>query len=52
MVIFSEFVFYNFNSLIFDATFSTELKNVDVIPLLKRKTGVTNNSWEYVFFSK
>ena len=37
MVIFSEFVFYNFNSLIFDATFSPELKNVDVIPVFKKK---------------
>ena len=35
--IFSEFVFHNFNNSIFDATFPSELKNVDVIPVFKKK---------------
>ena len=35
--IFSEFIFHNFNNSIFDATFPSELKNVDVIPVFKKK---------------
>ena len=35
--IFSEFILHNFNNLIFDATFSSELKKADVIPVFKKK---------------
>ena len=35
--IFSEFIFHNFNNSVFDATFPSELKNADVIPVLKKK---------------
>ena len=35
--IFSEFIFHNFNNSIFDATFPSELKNADVIPVFKKK---------------
>ena len=35
--IFSEFTFRNFNNSIFDVTFSTRLKNVDVIPVFKKE---------------
>ena len=35
--IFSKFIFHNFNNLIFDAIFPSELKNADVIPVFKRK---------------
>ena len=35
--IFSDFIFHNFNNLIFDATFPSELKNVDVIPTFKKE---------------
>ena len=35
--IFSEFIFHNFNNTIFDATFPSELKNADVIPVFKKK---------------
>ena len=35
--IFSEFIFHNFNKSIFDATFPSELKNADVIPVFKKK---------------
>ena len=35
--IFSEFIFHNFNNSIFGATFSSELKNADVIPVFKKK---------------
>ena len=35
--IFSEFLFHNFSNLIFDATFHSELKNADVIPVFKKK---------------
>ena len=35
--IFSEFIFHNFNNSIFDATFPTELKNADGIPVFKKK---------------
>ena len=35
--IFSEFLFHNFNNSIFDATFPSELKNADVIPVFKKK---------------
>ena len=31
--IFSEFILHNFNNLIFDATFPSELKKADVIPV-------------------
>ena len=34
---FSEYVFHNFNNSILDATFSSELRNVDVIPVFKKK---------------
>ena len=35
--IFSKFIFHNFNNLIFDATFPSELKNADKIPVFKKK---------------
>ena len=35
--IFSEFIYHNFNNSIFDATFPSELKNADVIPVFKKK---------------
>ena len=35
--IFSKFIFYNFSNSIFDATFPSELKNADVIPVFKKK---------------
>ena len=35
--IFSVFIFHNFNNSIFDATFPSELKNADVIPVFKKK---------------
>ena len=35
--IFSEFILHNFNNLIFDGTFSSELKKADVIPVFKKK---------------
>ena len=35
--IFSEFIFHNSNNSIFDANFSSELKNADVIPVFKKK---------------
>ena len=35
--IFSDFIFHNFNNLIFDATFPSELKNADVIPIFKKE---------------
>ena len=35
--IFSEFIFHKFNNSLIDATFSSELKNVDVIPVFKKK---------------
>ena len=35
--IFSEFIFHNFNNSTFDATFPSELKNGDVIPVFKKK---------------
>ena len=35
--IFSEFIFHNSNNLVFDANFSSELKNADVIPVFKKK---------------
>ena len=35
--IFSEFLFNNFSNSIFDATFPSELKNADVIPVFKKK---------------
>ena len=35
--IFSEFIFHNFNNSISDATFPSELKNADVIPVFKKK---------------
>ena len=34
---FSEFIFHNFSNSIFDATFPSELKNADVIPVFKKK---------------
>ena len=35
--IFSKFIFHNFNNLIFDATFPSELKNAVKIPVFKKK---------------
>ena len=35
--IFSEFIFHNFNNLLFDATFSSELKNANVYPVFNKK---------------
>ena len=35
--IFSEFTFRNFNNSIFEVTFSTRLKTVDVIPVFKKE---------------
>ena len=35
--IFFEFIFHNFNNSIFDATFPSELKNANVIPVFKKK---------------
>ena len=35
--IFSEFIFHDFNNSIFDATFPSELKNEDMIPVFKKK---------------
>ena len=35
--IFSEFILHNFNNSIFDATFPSELKKADVIPVFKKK---------------
>ena len=35
--IFFKFIFHNFNNLIFDATFPSELKNADKIPVFKKK---------------
>ena len=35
--IFSEFIFHNFSNSVFDATFPSELKNADVIPVFKKK---------------
>ena len=35
--IFSEFIFHNFNNLMFDATFPSESENADVIPVFKKK---------------
>ena len=35
--IFFQFIFHNFNNSIFDATFPSELKNADVIPVFKKK---------------
>ena len=35
--IFSEFIFHNFNNSIFDAIFPSELKNVNVILVFKKK---------------
>ena len=35
--IFSKFIFHNFNNLIFDATFPSELKNAGKIPVFKKK---------------
>ena len=34
---FSEIVFHNFSNSIFDATFPSEMKNTDVIPVFKKK---------------
>ena len=34
---FPGFVFHNFNNSIFDATFHSELKNADVILVVKKK---------------
>ena len=35
--IFSKFIFHNFNNSIFDATFPSEFKNADLIPVFKKK---------------
>ena len=35
--IFSEFIFHNFNNSVYNATFVSELKNADVIPVFKKK---------------
>ena len=35
--IFSEFILHNFNNSLFDATFPSELKKADVIPVFKQK---------------
>ena len=35
--IFSEIIFHNFNNSLFDATFPSELKNTNVIPVFKKK---------------
>ena len=35
--IFSEFILHNFNNSLFDATFPSELKKADVIPVVKKK---------------
>ena len=35
--IFSEFILHNFNNSVFDATFPSELKKADVIPVFKKK---------------
>ena len=37
MIFFSEFILHNFNNLIFDATFPSELRKADVIPVFKKK---------------
>ena len=42
--IFSEFMLHNFNNSIFDATFPSELKKADVIPVFKKKD---QNNVEY-----
>ena len=34
---FSEFIFHNFNNSVFDATFPSELKNADLIPVFKKE---------------
>ena len=47
--IFSEFIFRNFNDSIFDATFPSELKNADVIPVFKKKG--RNNAENYCLVS-
>ena len=43
--IFPEFIFHNFNNSIFHATFPSELKNPDVIPVFKKKD--RNNAENY-----
>ena len=35
--IFSEIIFHNFNNSLFHATFPSELKNTNVIPVFKKK---------------
>ena len=35
--IFSEIIFHNFNNSLFDATFPSELKYTNVIPVFKKK---------------
>ena len=37
LIFFSEFIFHNFKNSILDATFPSELKNADMIPVFKKK---------------
>ena len=46
--IFSEFIFHNFNNSIFDATFPSELKNVNVIPVFKKKDRINVENYRPV----
>ena len=39
--IFSEFIFHNFNNSVFAATFSSELKNPEVIPAFLKSDWIT-----------
>ena len=45
---FSEFIFHNFSNSIFDATFSSELKNADVMPAFKKKDRNNVENYRYV----